>query len=214
MQPTIIIRPRRPSDLASCAALLAQVYEKDKYPVQGVSRAEEFLSSPTTLCAWVTVSSPARISNEQTKDENTTTSSAADSENQEKHHKDDQPDEIIGHVALSLSPSDPAVSLHRSLHPHSHTPLAVLERLFVSPSARGRGVAEALMRAVSAEAARRGVRVVLFALVKDEGAMRLYQRVGWREFGRTEYGYQDGEGRGREMEAVCFVGPEFESAFS
>lgn len=65
------------------------------------------------------------------------------------------------------------------------------------------------MRAVSAEASRRGVRVVLFALVKDEGAMRLYQRVGWREFGRTGYEYLDGEWVGREMEAVCFVGPEF-----
>lgn len=84
----------------------------------------------------------------------------------------------------------------------------MLERLFVDPDARGQGLAAKLLHAASGEAEKRGLRVVLFALVKDEGAMRLYERVGWREFGRRMYVYLDGEGREAEMEAVCFVGPE------
>jgi hypothetical protein len=43
--------------------------------------------------------------------------------------------------------------------------------------------------------------------VKDEGAMRLYERVGWREFGRSVYAYVDHKGRETEMECVCYVGP-------
>jgi hypothetical protein len=44
--------------------------------------------------------------------------------------------------------------------------------------------------------------------VKDVGAMRLYERVGWKKFGREMYGYEDGEGEWREMEAICYVGPD------
>ncbi|KAI6876245.1 hypothetical protein KC338_g516 [Hortaea werneckii] len=75
-------------------------------------------------------------------------------------------------------------------------------------------------------------RLLLFALSKDENAMRLYRRRGWEEFGRTGFGWEDrglssqggregggegveGEGGGggekkgerREMEAICFVSP-------
>lgn len=88
----------------------------------------------------------------------------------------------------------------------------MLERLFVDPEARGRGLAAKLLLAASEEAGKRGLRVVLFALVKDHGAMKLYERNGWREFGRRMFGYRDGEGREAEMEAVCFVGPESSSS--
>ena len=52
--------------------------------------------------------------------------------------------------------------------------------------------------------------MVLFALVKDQGAMRLYARSGWVEFGRAMFAWRDGEGEGgeAEMEAVCFAGPD------
>lgn len=88
----------------------------------------------------------------------------------------------------------------------------MLERLFVDPEARGQRLAAKLLLAASEEAGKRGLRVVLFALVKDEGAMRLYERNGWREFGRKMFAYRDGEGREAEMEAVCFVGPESSSS--
>jgi ribosomal protein S18 acetylase RimI-like enzyme len=153
--PNLTIRTRQPTDLPSCASLLARVYEKDRYPVQGVSHAIEFLSSPSTLAAWVAVQPPADEDDTQNRPE----------------------------------------------------PIAVLERLFVDPEARGQRLAERLMRAVSEEAERRGMKAVLFTLIKDVGAMRLYERVGWQEFGRSVYAYQDHEGRATEMEAVCYVAP-------
>lgn len=79
-----------------------------------------------------------------------------------------------------------------------------------------------------------GLRLLLFALLKDESAMRLYRRRGWTEFGRTGFTYdgpsssssaaatsRDAVGEGgrckdeeegdekdkREMEAICFVSP-------
>jgi ribosomal protein S18 acetylase RimI-like enzyme len=201
-----IIRPRNETDLPSCASLLARVYASDGYPVQGVSHAIEFLSPPSTLAAWVAedISSTATTDDTQPKD------------TQQPQSIDKK---ILGHVSLSTpSPSstDPAVILWRSQHQFqsSSSPKAevlVLERLFVDPSARGHGLAAKLLSAASEEAGRLGLRVVLFTLVKDQGAMRLYERVGWREFGRRVFAWRDGDGEGegeeREMEAVCFVGP-------
>lgn len=196
--PTITIRPRLPSDLPSCAALLARVYEKDHYPVQGVLHATEFLSSPSTLASWVAVA-----------EENTPAENQPQTANETR-----KAPKILAHISLSLpvpssaSSSDPAVALWHTLHPSHPPPIAVLERLFVDPSARRQGFAESLIRTVTAAAAGKGLRCVLFALVKDVGAMRLYGRVGWGEFGRRGFGYEDVEGERREMEAVCFVGPE------
>ena len=178
----ITTRPRLPSDLPSCASLLARVYEKDRYPVQGVSNAIEFLSSPSTLASWVTVvageDTPASPPNANAEDRA-----------EKKDENKDETLEILAHISLSLPPptsADPAVVLWRS---QNSEPVAVLERLFVDPTARGQGLAEKLMRTVTEKAEKRGLRCVLFALVKDVGAMRLYERVGWKEFGREMYGY-------------------------
>jgi GNAT superfamily N-acetyltransferase len=189
----IRIRPRLPTDLSSCASLLARVYEKDRYPVQGVSNAIGFLSSPdTTLGSWVAVA------------EGSPEPASSNNDNQDGNLP------VLAHISLSLPPpistsTDPAVVLWRS---QNSQPVAVLERLFVDPTARGQGLAERLMRTVTEEAGKRGLRCVLFALVKDVGAMRLYERVGWKKFGREMYGYEDGEGEWREMEAICYVGPD------
>lgn len=167
------IRPRTPTDLPKTASLLAKVHARDSYPVQGVQRAEAFLSSPSTLSAWVAVRPSG---------------------------------EVIGHAALSSpSLSDPAVALWKTQD--RSEPIAVLERLFVDPAARGEGLAGRLMRVAVAESGRRGLRAVLFALVKDQAAMRLYVREGWEEFGRSMYEYESGDGMRTSMEAVCFVAP-------
>jgi GNAT superfamily N-acetyltransferase len=195
----LAIRPRLPSDLPSSASLLARVYEKDRYPVQGVSNAIEFLSSPSALASWVAVVAG-----------DTPASPPNDNQDQAEKKDEDKDDnlEILAHISLSLPPptsTDPAVVLWRS---RNSEPVAVLERLFVDPTARGQGLAEKLMRTVTEEAGKRGLRCVLFALVKDVGAMRLYERVGWKEFGKEMYGYEDAEGEWTEMEAVCYVAPD------
>jgi len=228
MSPTttanITIRPRHPSDLPSCASLLARVHAKDRYPIQGISHAIEFLSSADTIASWVAV---AEREAETTINENPTPLEEEEGEEEGKKtsHATTKPEppRILAHISLTSPPpnsTDPAVVLWRSQqqeHPESQPepypePVAVLERLFVDPNARGQGLAEDLIRVVSSAAGERGQRCVLFALVKDAGAMRLYERVGWRVFGRGvyRYGYEEegeGEGREMEMEAVCFVAP-------
>lgn len=61
-----------------------------------------------------------------------------------------------------------------------------LVSVWVDPRARGRGVAETLVRAVVDEAARRGLRRVLLD-VGDHNvrAVRFYERLGFRPTGRT-----------------------------
>lgn len=109
---------------------------------------------------------------------------------------------IVGHVAVSVADEDDvAVKLWRGLHPSE--PVALLERLFVDPRARGRGAASELMEMAVEWARSHQVRLVLFALAKDEGAMELYERLGWSRFGTTEYSWD----QGKRMEAMCYVSP-------
>ncbi|KAI6797728.1 hypothetical protein KC363_g296 [Hortaea werneckii] len=214
------------------------------------------------------------------------------------------PGQIVGHVAVSRPrEEDVAVRLWRALHPpqrrgwtaagqeekekekeeeeeeeekEEEEEIAVLERLFIHPSARGEGLASSLLRTAEGWAARatssspldnpfeeehevekvdydppqqqqqqekkkrekktktKGLRLLLFALTKDEAAMRLYRRRGWAEFGRTGFIWDDDEGlsvhggsegvqwvegvegedkrrrmrrKEKEMEAICFVSP-------
>jgi len=112
--------------------------------------------------------------------------------------------QIIGHVAVSeASEKDVSVKLWRKRHPD--VPIAVLERLFVDPEGRGGGVASKLMAATVDWARERQIRLVLFGLIKDQGAIRLYERLGWVEFGKTEFRWGDGQ----SMEATCFASPDF-----
>ncbi|KAK6428100.1 hypothetical protein LTR95_015761 [Oleoguttula sp. CCFEE 5521] len=174
------IRNRDPTDLPACLEILSRVYEKDGYPVQGPSLP--FLQSPNTISCWV--ASPTSWGDTQSNK---------------------PPGRVVGHVALSTATeSDIAVQVWRDQK--RPEPVFVLERLFVDPEHRRWGVAGYLMASVVDEARERGGKVVLFALIKDQGAMKLYERLGWTEFGRGIYG--QGKGEGVEMEAVCFVAPE------
>ncbi|EMC92782.1 hypothetical protein BAUCODRAFT_77041 [Baudoinia panamericana UAMH 10762] len=113
---------------------------------------------------------------------------------------------IVGHIAVS-SPSndDLAVALHRSIY--GNQAIAVLERLFVHPTARGCGAASALMQTAQSYGASKGQRLVLFALIKDRNAIRLYERLGWRNFGTALYNY----GNGKQMDAICFCTPQLQA---
>ena len=333
-QPTTTIRPREPQDLLPLTHLLQVVYEQDAYPVQGTTHAEEFLTQPSTLRAWVAESSSSSSSS--------SSSEAEEGKNDvgNGNRKKGTPSGgggkgkrvVVGHVAVSRPrEGDVAVRLWRALHPPrgsraggrkgkegqgqeqgqgeggveeeekkeeeeeedddddddaeeegEEEPIAVLERLFIHPSARGQGLASSLLGTVEEWAAsntslpeeknspamggssggdgddggggdgggnptnhppkkktkqelkekkkRKGIRLLLFALAKDEPAMRLYRRRGWTEFGRTGFTWAEGpspgareegkeeeggggeeEGEGeenkKEMGAICFVSP-------
>ncbi|KAI0384576.1 acyl-CoA N-acyltransferase [Hypomontagnella monticulosa] len=111
---------------------------------------------------------------------------------------------IAGHIALSVAkPNNVAVALWWQQHPED-TDIAVLGRLFVNPRSRNGGTASRLI-GVAVEAAReKGQRLVMFALIKDQDAIRLYRKLGWQYFGTTVFKW----GEGNEMDAECFVGPE------
>lgn len=48
-----VIRIRQPQDLGAVAEVLKNVYNRDRYPVEGVSDPLPFLTPLNTLCAWV-----------------------------------------------------------------------------------------------------------------------------------------------------------------
>ncbi|KAI2619715.1 acyl-CoA N-acyltransferase [Hypoxylon sp. NC1633] len=111
---------------------------------------------------------------------------------------------VTGHISLAIAGTDNvAVALWRRQHPDD-TNIAVLGRLFVHPSSRKAGMASTLIDAAVQEARKRRRRLLMFALVKDQDAIRLYCKLGWQHFGSTIYKW----GEGNEMAAECFAGPE------
>jgi len=79
---------------------------------------------------------------------------------------------LVGTVTLDLAmpPNQP----HR----------AEVAKLLVHPEARRRGVGQALMAALEAEAAQRGRRLLTLDTRADDAGEALYRRLGWQEAGR------------------------------
>jgi GNAT superfamily N-acetyltransferase len=75
-------------------------------------------------------------------------------------------DDVVGHIAIADSEEDPgSLSMHR---------------LFVRPTARGRGVASALLTTVETYARLLGHDLFLEVVSHNIDAMRLYEKRGWR----------------------------------
>lgn len=165
-----VIRPRVESDIPQAAAGLVEVHATDGYPVEGVSRPEEWLTPPGFIAAWI-----AEIEGK-----------------------------IVGHVAISRSNGEEAVSLWLNRSKTEPDKVAVLARLFVVPGARNRTLGENLTCAAVEYAKANGMRLVLDVMAKDTAAIRLYSRLGWMELGSAVHTF--GEER-QTTEARCFVSP-------
>lgn len=111
---------------------------------------------------------------------------------------------VVGHVAVSRSNGEEAVSLWLDQSGCRDEEVAVLARLFVTPQARGRAVGERLVHAAVEYSRGNGLRLVLDVMTKDTAAIRLYTRLGWTNLGTATHSY--GEDR-RTTEALCFVSP-------
>ncbi|KAI7236425.1 hypothetical protein KC330_g3732 [Hortaea werneckii] len=266
---TITIRSREPQDLLPLTHLLQTVYEQDAYPVQGTTHAREFLTQASTLRAWVAESSPSSSAlGDGEKGKSQIVGHVAVSRPREE--------DVAVRLWRELHPRRGAIAGGQEgeegkekgqergqgeertdeEEDDEQEGIAVLERLFIHPSARGQGLASSLLGtaeewarpttslALSPSCSSTGdnepnqqhqqkkqepkekgknpaIRLLLFALAKDEPAMRLYRRRGWAEFGRTGFTWDDGpsfptsrdgeEGEGeenkKEMEAICFVSP-------
>ena len=110
----------------------------------------------------------------------------------------------VAHVALLRpGPGDAAPDLFASRMGGARSEVAVLARLFVAPSARGRSLANALMAVAERAAEDLGLHPVLDVMAKDVHAIRLYESRGWRVLGEFWHDYGDGH----RARACAFAGP-------
>jgi GNAT superfamily N-acetyltransferase len=112
--------------------------------------------------------------------------------------------EIVGHSLLtSPTEHDDAARLWQE---QSGIPLAaitVLGRLFVDPLARGHNAGSHLMKAALQYATRHRLTAVLDVMEKDDAAIRLYERAGWRQIGEARHTF----GANQSVRALCYVAP-------
>ncbi|WP_207211859.1 GNAT family N-acetyltransferase [Promicromonospora panici] len=87
--------------------------------------------------------------------------------------------EVVGHVMLVEGGKVEYAAELAEAAGVPVTGLAGVSRLFVTPAARGTGVAAALLERVEDTPARRGRRLVLDVVDDGSSAVRLYERLGW-----------------------------------
>lgn len=111
---------------------------------------------------------------------------------------------IVGHSLLtSPTEADDAARLWRE---QSGVPLAaitVLGRLFVDPLTRGHDAGSHLTKAALQYATAHQLTAVLDVMEKDDAAIHLYQRTGWRQIGEARHTF----GANQSVRALCYVAP-------
>lgn len=170
------VRIRESADLDACVEALVEVHAADGYPVEGVDHPQQWLTPPGLLQAWVAV----------------------------------MDDQVVGHNALSAPPSDDAAAKMWSQQsasianpPPQQMRVAVMERLFVLPTAQGYGLGKRLTNAALDYAREHDLRPVLEVMAKDKAAIHLYEQMGWQYLGRTEHTF----GEYQRIPAYCYVFP-------
>ncbi len=111
--------------------------------------------------------------------------------------------EVVGHVSVSAANHEDAVMMWTDVSGEPRERIAVLARLFVLPGARRRAVGERLTLAATDFARRSGHRLVLDVMAKDQAAIRLYERLGWRHIGTTTHVFDGSAG----IPAYCYASP-------
>ncbi|MBC2874013.1 MULTISPECIES: GNAT family N-acetyltransferase [Streptomyces] len=109
---------------------------------------------------------------------------------------------VVGHVGLSRSGAgDVAPGLWSARAGAGAGATAVVGRLFVAPSARGRGVGALLMARAVEEARERGAHPVLDVVATDVAAAALYERLGWQLLATVEQEW----GPGQKVAIRCYA---------
>lgn len=99
----------------------------------------------------------------------------------------------IGQVTLTrASPDDDAARAWHEGTGGNVDQLSVVARLFVDPGSRGSGAGRLLMEAAVGFARARGLAVALDVMLKDQDAIRLYERLGARRISELTHRYGDG----------------------
>lgn len=107
--------------------------------------------------------------------------------------------QVVGHALISEASDEDAVRLWQA---RSDQPVAVLARLFVSPSARGHRLGEQLTEAAMHWAQERGQRLLLDVMEKDQAAIRVYENLGWSYLGDIQHRVDD-----RTVPARAYAAP-------
>jgi len=110
--------------------------------------------------------------------------------------------QIVGHAIVSRDQEgNAAADMWRNKHPNDTA--ALLQRLFVSPSARKAGVGRRLIETAISYSVQNDLHLVLNVMVKDTAAIRLYERMGWSCIGSAAHHF----GERQQMDAVCYAAP-------
>lgn len=112
-------------------------------------------------------------------------------------------DRVVGHVALhEASPNDTVTTATNALGCESAR-LAIVARLFTSPTSRRTGVGRALLEAAASAARARQLVPILDVWVELRGAIALYEACGWANLGTVQARLPDG----RVLPEYVFVAP-------
>ncbi|MFJ9128075.1 GNAT family N-acetyltransferase [Streptomyces sp. NPDC102340] len=106
---------------------------------------------------------------------------------------------VVGHVLLARPASGDVAP---TLVP-AGTPVAVVGRLFVAPSARGHRLGAALLGRAAREARRHGALAVLDVVTTDSAAIALYEQLGWRLLAQGQQEW----GPGELVDVRCYSAP-------
>ncbi|TKX23932.1 acetyltransferase-like protein 9 [Elsinoe australis] len=176
------VRAREESDLPEVAEVLRRVHADNAYPVEGLADPVKFLDPESTIRAWVLV---------------------------------DAQDKIIGHALISeMAPSDKRIEefkryLWRLEKPPFRQGLVALGRLFVDPSARGKGAGKMLVEEAHRWTAEKLYRrILLNVLLKDPAAIRLYENLGWTKYGEGVHINWKGE----PFDQVYYISPSLDKS--
>jgi ribosomal protein S18 acetylase RimI-like enzyme len=111
----------------------------------------------------------------------------------------------IGQITLARAvPDDDAAKSWREHTAHSVDRLAIPIRLFVDPDHRGAGVGQLLMEAALDFARSQNLSVAFEVMLKDEAAIRLYERLGAERIATLTHAYGDGAGEPAAVYVVNF----------
>lgn len=102
-------------------------------------------------------------------------------------------DRVLGQVVLNSAASPEVLSLARRTTGLQSYDFGVVARLLVSPTARRRGAATALLDIATTEARTRGLQPLLDVATHFAGAIALYESSGWRRIGEVSVAISDQE---------------------
>jgi GNAT superfamily N-acetyltransferase len=115
---------------------------------------------------------------------------------------------LLGHVALCSAVGDSAAPLWSAASGLTTERIAVVAKLFVAPSARGRGLGTALLAEACAEARTRDLRPALEVLDHDRGAIALYERTGWHRVASAPAPWARASGGEALLHYYLYIAPD------